>query len=84
MKEIIVMRGILGHYSRINLETAYDLITKQGYDYVGFQSDDRVIQVVFPTLGFKVDDDKMKEELMRYFEYVESMTGIEAPEQIDL
>ena len=84
MKEIIVKRDILGHYSGIDLGIAYDLITKQGYDYVGFQSDDRVIQVVFPTMGFKVDGDKMKEELTKYFEYVESITGIEAPEQIDL
>jgi len=84
MKEIIVRRDVLGHYSGIDLGTAYGLITKQGYDYIGFQSDDRVIQVVFPTLGFKVDDDKMKEELMGYFKYVESITGIEAPEQIDL
>ena len=84
MKEIIVKRDILGNYSGIDLGTAYDLITKQDYDYVGFQSDDRVIQVVFPTMGFKADDDKMKEELMKYFKYVESITGIEAPEEIEL
>ena len=87
MKETIVKRDILGHYSGIDLGTAYNLVTKQDYDYVGFQSDDRVIQVVFPTMGFKsIDDktDKMKEELMRYFKYVESITGIEAPERIDL
>lgn len=80
MKEVIVRRDILGNYSGIDLGTAYDLVTKQGYDYVGFQSDDRVIQVVFPTMGFKTDIDKMKDELMRYFKYVESITGIEAPE----
>ena len=84
MKEIIVRRDILGNYSGIDLGTAYDLVTKQGYDYVGFQSDDRVIQVVFPTMGFKVGDDRMKEELMKYFKYVESITGIEAPEEIEL
>ena len=84
MKETVVKRDILGHYSGIDLGTAYDLVTKQGYDYVGFQSDDRVIQVVFPTMGFKADDDKMMEELTRYFKYVESITGIEAPERIDL
>ena len=84
MKEIIVKRDILGNYSGIDLGTAYDLVREHGYDYVGFQSDNRVIQVVFPTMGFKVDDDKMKEELMRYFNYIESITGIEAPEQIEL
>ena len=84
MKETIVKRDILGHYSGIDLGTAYDLVRKQGYDYVGFQSDDRVIQVVFPTMGFKADDDKMMEELTRYFKYIESITGIEAPERIDL
>lgn len=84
MKETIVKRDILGYYSGIDLGTAYDLITKHSYDYVGFQSDDRVIQVVFPTMGFKADDDKMKEELMKYFKYIESITGIEAPEEIDL
>lgn len=83
MKEIIVKRNILGRYSGIDLETAYYLITKQSYDYVGFRSDDRVIQVVFPTLGFEADDDKKKKELMEYFEYIESITGIEAPERID-
>lgn len=84
MKETIVKRDILGRYSGIDFGTAYDLITKQGYDYVGFQSDDRVIQVVFPTMGFKADEKKMTEELMKYFAYIESITGIEAPEQIDL
>jgi len=84
MKETIVKRDILGNYSGIDLGTAYALITKQGYDYVGFQSDNRVIQIVFPTMGFKADDDKMKEELMRYFKYVQSITGIEAPEEIEL
>lgn len=84
MKETIVKRDILGNYSGIDLGTAYELITKQSYDYVGFQYDDRVIQVVFPTMGFKVGVDRMTEELMRYFKYVESITGIEAPERIDL
>ena len=84
MKEIIVKRDILGNYSGINLGTAYDLVTKQGYDYIGFEcADNRVIQVVFPTMGFKADDEKMKEELMRYFKYVESITGIKAPEKIE-
>ena len=84
MKETIVKRDILGHYSGIDLGTAYDLIKGGAYDYVGFQSDDRVIQVVFPVMGFKADDDKMMDELMKYFKYVESITGIEAPERIDL
>lgn len=84
MKEIIVKRDILGNYSGIDLGTAYNLIEKAGYDYVGFESDDRVIQIVFPMVGFKADDDKMLEELTRYFEYVESITGIEAPEKIEL
>ena len=84
MKETIVKRNIIGNYSGIDLGTAYELITKHGYDYVGFQSDDRVIQVVFPTMGFAADADKMKDELMKYFKYVESITGIEAPKEIDL
>ena len=84
MKEIIVKRDIIGRYSGIDLATAYGLITGGAYDYVGFQSDDRVIQVVFPTFEIKADEEKMKEELTKYFAYIESITGIEAPERIDL
>lgn len=84
MKEIIVKRDFFGHYSKIGLTTAYTLITELSYDYVGFQSDDRTISIVFPTLGFKVDDEKRKEELMKYFKYVEEITGIEAPEEIEI
>lgn len=84
MKEIIVKRDFLGNYSRIDLGTAWSLITKEGYDYVGFQSDDRTIQIVFPMMGLTADADKMTEELTKYFQYIESITGIEAPERIDL
>lgn len=84
MEEIIVKRDFLGNYSGIDLRTAWSLITKEGYDYVGFQSDDRIIQIVFPMMGLTADADKMTEELTKYFEYIESITGIKAPEQINL
>lgn len=83
MKEIIVKRDIMGNYTGIDIVSAYNLVMNGTYDFVGFESDDRIIQILFPTLGFKADDEKKVEELKKYFEYVQSITGIEAPEVID-
>lgn len=84
MKEILVKRDITGCYSKIDLKTAFNLITEGSFDYVGFESDDRTIQIIFPTFGIKVNNERMMEELQKYFDYVESITGIEPPERIDL
>lgn len=79
MKEVIVQRDFMGMYEAITVEKAIDLIKNRNYSAAVFQSDDRVIAILFWT-PFGADEEVMMMELMRYFKYVNSITGIDVPE----
>ena len=83
MKEIFVRKDMFGTYTGIDLTEALDLVKNHMYSAVSFETDDRIISIVF-WAPFGADQESMKEAASDYFRYISSITGLDLPVEVEM